>query len=94
MWRVPPPHPRSHIRYRRKAALTPPLQRLSHLGVDGVHERDQSAVAIRRGQSHRAQPRRSPQRGLQRVVLRRTDVVRRLCEQQQPVPEGGKGGDL
>ena len=43
-----------------------------------MHERDEAAVAIRRGQSHRAQPRRRPQRGVQRGVLGRADVLRRL----------------
>ena len=68
----------------------------SLLCIEGVHERDQAAVAIRRGQSHGAQPRRRPQCGVQGIVLGRADVVRRLRKQQQPVPEGSKlkGGEI
>ena len=70
-----PPHNRAVSTHK---AVYHPSHSSSLLGIDGVHERDQAAVAIRRGQSHRAQPRRRPQRGVQRVVLGRADVVRRL----------------
>ena len=72
------------------------LTATSLLCIVGVHERDQATVAIRRGQSHGAQPRCRPQCGVQGIVLGRADVVRRLRKQQQPVPEGSKlkGGEI
>ena len=70
-----PPHSRAVSTHK---AVYHPSDSSSLLGIDGVHERDEAAVAIRRGQSHRAQPRRRPQRGVQRGVLGRADVLRRL----------------
>ena len=78
-----PPHNRAVSTHK---AVYHPSDSSSLLGIDGVHERDEAAVAIRRGQSHRAQPWRRPQRGVQRVILGGADVLRRLRQQQQPVP--------
>ena len=72
-----PPHSRAVSTYINPY-ITPLPRSASLLGIDGVHERDQAAVAIRRGESHRAQPRRRPQRGVQRGVLGGADVLRRL----------------